>query len=115
MTEEIKYPITRDDCPNCHSKERLGQEAIKKLQEEGKLTKGLYPDGLMLQVPLVDNQRISTLLTPTVNVPVITIYWDVCKECHTMYCTKFDLVTQEIPVQIKKMPGGSMPQQFSKS
>jgi len=114
MPEEIKYPITQDDCPNCHSKERLGQRAIKELQEEGKLSKGLYPDGLMMQIPLIDSKRITALFSPTVKVPIIIVYWDVCKECRTMYCTKFDLQVQDVPVELKNMPKQGPPK-FSPS
>ncbi len=115
MIEEMEFPITRDDCPHCQCKERLGQETISGLIEQGKLSKGLYPEGLMMQVPLVDNKRITAIFSPTVKIPVIVIYWDICKECMTMYCNKFNLIMQEVPVKMQKMTGDQPPQQFSPS
>lgn len=84
------YPILVEVCPVCGGKERRGAEAIQQLKDEGKLHKDSFPDGLMLQVPLLDPHP-PALLSQTFKVKVILAYWDVCK-CGTMYCTKFDVV-----------------------
>lgn len=102
-SEEMIFPITRDACP-CGCKERLGQKIITRLIEKGILSKGLFPDGPMLQIPLVDSKRIQTLLTPTTKIPIITVYWDICKECGTMYCNKLSLDIKDVPVQVQQMP-----------
>ncbi len=111
--EEMVFPIVREACP-CGCEERLGKMTIDRLIEKGFLSKGLYPDGPMFQIPLIDQRRITALVTPTVKVPIITVFWDVCKDCMTMYCTKFQLDIQDAPVQVQQQ-GPPAGQKFSTS
>ena len=113
--EEMVFPIVQDDCPKCGCKERLGKMTIDRLIKKGLLSKGLYPDGLMWTIPMVDQKRITSLLTPTVKVPVLNIFFDICKECHTVYCTKYALDIQEMPVQLQQMPHHQGGQRLSNS
>lgn len=110
----MNFPITRDDCPACGSKERLGRNTIDRLIELKHLSKDMFPDGLMMTLPLIDQKRIMTLVTPTVKLPILNIYWDICKECLTMYCTKFELVMRDASVELRQQKG-QPPSSFSPS
>jgi hypothetical protein len=114
--KEIVMPIVFDFCPVCGSKVRLGATLIQQLKDSGELHKDAFPDGLMLQVPLVDRAHPPTVLSLTgMKVKVITAYWDIC-ECGNMYCVKFNCI--DAPVQTQPMPppgnggGFNMPRRF---
>ena len=101
----MEYPIINDKCPHCGSKERLGKNAIKQLQEEGKLNKESFPEGLVFTIPLMDMTRPPpVVLTKTHKVPQMNIFYDVCADCKSFYCTKFEIIEREIPVQFANMP-----------
>lgn len=108
--KKLELPMVNDECPVCKKDEgRCGAEVISQLKEEGKLGKEAFPMGLVLQIPLMDMTKATTLLVGNIiKVPTISIYFDVCKKCKVLYCIKFDLVYQDMPVQFRQV---GMPQQ----
>lgn len=113
MEEKLKFPIEgATACPLCGCEERIGQEFIQELKKDGKLSSKAFPkEALMLQVPLMDLTHPP--LTTTLNVPVLQIYFDVCKECHHIYCTGVGLVQQPVQIQ-QSMKQFGFPQQDSR-
>lgn len=105
--ESVAYPITTDKCPTCGSEERLGKQAMDNLKKEGKLNKVSFPDGMLIPVPLVDPRfPPSVILAQSVRIPVMNIFFDVCAKCRTLFCTRFEIVEKELPVQFIKGPQG---------
>ena len=99
--ERLKFPILGAEvCPNCGSKERVGQKVIQEMKDDGKLSQA-FPTETMLQVPLFDPTRPP--LAATFTIPVLQIHFDVCEKCKTLYCTRINLAQQ--PTQVQQMPG----------
>ena len=102
--KKVQYPLTHDECPMCGEKDGLVKEAIDELKEQGKLKKELFPDGVVVQFPLVDATRPPVLLTAsTVRIPIMEIFLEACK-CGNVYWSKFDMREQNIPVQMVQAP-----------
>lgn len=88
--EKLAFPIEgADKCPTCGCEERIGQQILNQLKLERKLQMFAYPKGLVIKVPLL--QAVVGPLVIKPEIPVIEITFDVCKECKTLYCRKFDL------------------------
>lgn len=101
-SKKVQFPIEgASSCPKCGSEERIGQKVIHELKEEGKLSERAFKDErLVIQIPLLDQTRPP--LVSTFTMPVLCIYFDVCEECKSFYCTGVDLVQQT--VQVQSMP-----------
>ena len=107
MTEEnedFKFP---EECPVCGSKERLLGQIIAKLKEEDKLSKDACPNGVAMQVPLIDQARMSKLVTPTIKIQTLVIFYDICAKCKTFIATGVQLA--EMPAQVQMVPQGPRP------
>lgn len=94
----VTFPKTFDACPRCGSKVRLGMEAIRQMKEQGLVHKDSFPNGLVHQIPMLDQAHPPTIIGPTIKIPILLVYWDVC-ECGEMYCTNF--VIQQAPAQVQ--------------
>ncbi len=101
VPEKLTWPKTYDACPNCGSKVRLGATAIKQLKDEGKLHKDSFNGGLMHQIPLLDQAHPPSILGPTVKIPIIYVFWDVC-ECGTMYANRFEVIETPAQMQVQR-------------
>ncbi len=110
QSEKMKFPRTFDKCPKCGSKVRLGATIIKQLKDEGVIHKDSFNQGLMHQIPMVDQAHPPKILGPMFKLPVLLIYWDVC-ECGEMYCTEFALQMAPAQMQMQRQqpPGPSHP------
>jgi len=52
--EKLKLPIEgAAACPVCGSTERIGRKCFDELEAEGKVPKGSLPEGLLLQIPIM--------------------------------------------------------------
>lgn len=105
MTEERRlYPITgHRSCPVCGCEERLGQEKILDLIEEGELEDGAFPKGPCWQVPLADLNKPIRVEAMSINkprLPLFLVYWDICAnpDCLHVYVTGVEFVMQEIDI-----------------
>ena len=113
MSEEKKklgFPIKgHDRCPNCGCEEGIGAETIHQLKKEGELSKEIFPKGMMVQIPLLDPMKLQKVLTPVVQMPVFTWYYDICAECKTLYVKEIDLTWQPVQVQAQVIRPGKHP------
>jgi len=101
MEEEIlEFPVAgADSCPNCGSKERVLERAITRLKEEGKLSEKAFSRGCAIQFPLFEPARVMAI-APTIKIPVLLVYYDVCAQCKTIYSTGVELIEQPATVQV---------------
>lgn len=101
--ERLKFPIQGAEvCPHCGCKERIGEQLIRELKEDGKLSKMAFPKGaLAIQVPLFDQTRPP--LATQIVIPMLQIMFDVCKECKTIYCTDLELTQQPAKVEFQQV------------
>jgi hypothetical protein len=102
---KVTFPKVFEVCPVCGSKKRMGATAIQQLKDDGILHKDSFPDGLMHQIPLLDQAHPPAIVSQVFKVKMIFVYWDVC-ECGTMYCTRFDLVDAAAQAQMRQPPPG---------
>lgn len=102
---DIKKPVTFDKCPGCESEERLFEKLVTQLKKDGLIKKEDLTEGVAHQVPLFDPNKPSPILLAGLQqtVRVLFIYFDVCAECGTMYCTKFEV--KEAKAMAQQMPG----------
>ena len=110
------YPIVFEKCPHCGSTRRLGIEAIQYLKDQLLLHKDSFSGGMMLQVPMIDQNHPPKVVSSVVKFKVLSIFYDVC-ECGTMYCTKFEITDGAIMQQASPMgpgPGLKRPGVFGK-
>ena len=98
----LEFPLTNDRCPTCQCQERLGDSAINQLKEAGKVPKDSFPDGLVITVALIDPTRPPVIIATTWDMPVLLVHFDVCAECMTIYCTKFNLQFQPMQVGMQQ-------------
>jgi hypothetical protein len=100
--EELKLPMTHDRCPVCGNEGGLVRRGIESLVEKGEIDKDSFPGGVVLTIPMMDRKKPKAILTATVKVWNMMIYYEVCDnpDCMALYCTRFDLVQQEIPAQV---------------
>ena len=113
---EPVYPIVFEKCPHCGSTRKLGIEAIQLLKDQLLLHKDSFPGGMMLQVPMLDQNHPPKVMSSVVKFKVLSIFYDVC-ECGTMYCTKFEITDGAIMQQAPPMgpgPGMKRPGVFGK-
>ena len=99
--EKMTLPVVHDACPVCKSTKRLGAGMIQQLKDEGVIHKDSFNEGLINQIPLVDQAHPPTIIGAQIKIRVMLVYWDVC-ECGAMYCTKFNVV--EAPAQVQMQP-----------
>jgi hypothetical protein len=107
IPEANKLPVTHDKCPVCGSTAGLIQQTLDNLRNTGKIDKISFLEGCVLPVPLFDQAhppKILSLLANSIKVPMITLSLEVCAEpdCGALYCKKFNVTEQEIPIQIQK-------------
>ena len=71
-------------CPVCTS-----PETISKVLREGDegLSSLMFIDQEVK--PIIDPNKPTSALT-TFTVPIINIYWDICADCGTRYCTRVE-------------------------
>jgi hypothetical protein len=106
MVEENKEQFPQE-CPICGEKERLLSGTMDRLKKEGKLSKEAFSKGAALQIPLIDPGRLMKIVSPTIKIYTLIIYYDICAnpECGCFYLTGFEVVEQ--PAQMQPMgPGG---------
>jgi len=79
---------------------------MDELRSKGKIAAQSFPEGIVMQTPLLDPSRPPVVLSNTVKVPIVGIYLEVCAgpECGAIYCSKFEISEQEMPVQFQQMP-----------
>lgn len=104
---EVKSLEGASACPVCGSSERVIGQIIADLKEEGKLSEEMFPKGPGLQINLFDPKKAALMVSPTVKIPLVTVFFDVCARCHSLYCTGVDFV--EAPAQVSM---GPMPPRF---
>ena len=103
--EKMTFPLEGASfCPNCHCEERLLDNILNQLDEEGKLSKASFPNGFAFQVPLFDAKKAQTILSPTIKIPTVYILYDICPECHTMYCVGINVIEQPAQIQFQGPP-----------
>ena len=109
--KKIAFPVLFDHCPTCGCKDRLGEAAMQELRDNGMLPKEAFKDGMWWQMPMLDQAHPPTILAPTFTIKVATTFFDICAECGTVYCTKFDMLNTQAQVQQQPPPKGNGGQQ----
>lgn len=100
LRKKHKEEARAEACPVCGCKERIVQQTIRDLKQEGKLSEKAFPqEAMALQVPLIDMTKPP--LVPFLTIPVLIINFDVCKECKAIYCVGVQLLEQPAQVQIR--------------
>ena len=115
--KELDFPIQgHEKCPQCGSKDRIGQTKIAELKKEGLLEENMFPKGPTWGMPLFDQSkpiRVSPLSITTPKIPILAVYWDVCAnpDCLTVYVTGVDFTMQEVKLQQAPvgLPGKGQP------
>lgn len=107
MEEKTKMtlPKTFDTCPACGNPTRLAETVIEQLKDERVLPKefgGVGQQGLVIQFPLIDQAHPPAILGPHIKIKVLHVYWDICSNCGTMYCTKFDCTDAMAQAQVQE-------------
>lgn len=98
-------PKCFDSCPVCGSEERLAMNKINELKEQGVINKDSFIYGPVMQVALLDPTRPPSILAQTMTMRVLLVYWDTCGGCGINYCTRFEYVEQQVPVQFQNQAG----------
>lgn len=102
--EKTKFPIEGAiKCPSCGSEKQVGQDYLSELEAEGKVPKGAFKDGLVLNIPIMQALMSPVMVNP--EIPVLVIAFDICGKCFTIYSRKVDLKFQPIKVKF----GGPAP------
>lgn len=105
--EGLKFPVEgASSCPNCGSTERLLEQILDKFRDEGKISKDAFPRGSMLQVQLIDPNKL--MLATAVRIPVLLIFYDICAQCKTFYCKGVEVIEQAA----RMMPQRGFPPDF---
>lgn len=105
MTEELKFPIEgADSCPNCGNTERIMEKIIAKLKEDGKLSEEAFPRGVALQITLFDPKRVMMVVSPTIKIPTVLVFYDICAQCKTIYCVGVEMVETPARMQVTGVP-----------
>lgn len=101
---KMTLPVVFEKCPHCEGTKRLGISYFNQLRDEGLMHKDSFTAGLMHQIPLVDQAHPPAILAQMIKIKVLYIYWDVCADCGTMYCTKFEAKDMPAQVQMQQAP-----------
>ena len=87
MPEEVKFPITHQECPNCGSTRLIANEVLKREIKKGRMKVGA--NAFLVQYS-------SAITDPTLSAlsfPVIISFFDACWDCGTMVCVHAMLQT----------------------
>ena len=95
MVHEKPNTTNFTKCPVCWSEKRIAKEVGEQQVEKGNLPKGLH--AFMFQHQSV----IAGAPGTWISAPVILSFYDVCKDCGTVYCVHTET---RIVVQGGKMP-----------
>jgi hypothetical protein len=101
--EKLIPPVHKvfDKCPQCGSTERDVEMEFNYRRAMGIMHQDSFPNNSIAhQVSLQDTRHPSTpnLLTPgMIKVPVMTVSFDSCAKCGTMYRRKFQVEDQLVP------------------
>ncbi len=105
--DEVKFPIVgAEKCPHCGSTERIGRQYIDGLIAKGHLMKGSYPKGFAFQVPM--NGTLIAPLTIKPEIPVVNVYWDICKGCQSLLVSSVEITNVQVNMQQQMPPPGRM-------
>lgn len=108
--KKVTFPIKcHEKCPECGSEEGIGTGTIRQLKEDGKLSKDIFPKGLMVQTPLLDIIQLQKALAPVPQMPVFTWYYEICAKCYYLYIKEVDLTWQPVPFQTQPIRRQSPP------
>lgn len=98
--EETKFPLTFNQCPNCGSIRRIGNEVLEQEKEKGRAGKDMI--GFLFNHSGVVADQRKTMLS----VPLISTLFDACMDCGAVYCVHAD-VKQVVVGMYKPPPGPS--------
>lgn len=103
-TEDMKFPIVgADKCPACGSEKKICKGFLQGLREKYKLPAELYKDGLRWPVAFPETLTVAAMLKP--EVPILSIHFEVCGDCFTIYCTLITLDKQPVKMELRRSPG----------
>lgn len=99
--EELQFPMTFTQCPNCSSTRRLAMEILQQEKDKGKIRDDVTDAFLSRdQSVIADNTRTW------LSAPAIITYYDVCVDCGATYCIRAELVTVTPTLTKPGPPGG---------
>ena len=87
--EELKYPLTFTQCPNCGSKHCIVEIETNNEIEKGNLTPGMKIPILMTESHLIDKRQP---IKEARKFTALVGYYDICADCGTLYCRQIDKV-----------------------
>jgi len=86
-----------DKCPQCGSEQKNVEEVMNDLRETGLIPKESFKEGIAIQAALYDPTRQQVIATKF-TIPIIQVRFEVCADCHTIYCTSVAVVFQQAEV-----------------
>ena len=76
----ISFPLTFDKCPSCGSTDRIANIIGEQEKAKGKIRK------IATCVAFMQTMIITDPVIAVISAPSLTIGYDVCAECGTVYC-----------------------------
>jgi len=101
MTEEksLNFPIQgRASCPNCGSEEQIARQYFSELESKGKIPKDSLTHGCQLRLPIMQ-VLTGPIVSPKAEIPILTIDFDVCGVCFTIYATSITVINQAVQMK----------------
>ena len=91
-------------CPKCGSEETVAKKGFTEMVAKGRIAKDAF---LCIRtdqplVPPIQQSKVMALLT----VDCIQLHWDLCLQCGQERCTRADLVTLPLQLQMQPPPNG---------
>jgi hypothetical protein len=99
-------------CPYCGSVNREGERMLKQMKADGYIPEDI-PVMQQFQIQPVPQQelqkRLMTSMTGKIKIKMMVFTWDVCSDCHGIYCTKpGEALEGEMQMQMpQSMPGSN--------
>lgn len=85
MEENVKFPLTFDQCPNCDSERRVANEVIQEQKDAGTAKEST-------RAWLFSHESlIADMGKPHIQVPVVLSFFDACVDCGTVYCVRIEV------------------------
>ena len=100
--EPINFPL----CWNCGHDKTATQLACQEEKDKGVIEKDAFVSMRKTGVPLIGK------IPPKLTVNVLIAHWDVCLKCGVERCTRVEVITQPVQVQMGNAPPGFPGGQF---
>lgn len=84
MPEEVKFPLTFSQCPNCGSERKVAKSIVDEEIAAGKLP--WDTKGIIMEVKNIYFDPNPKLVATKIEAPAVRAFMDICADCGTFYC-----------------------------